>query len=201
MGARVEIPLPSEPPTGLFRQLATLETDRLRMRPLALADALEVFAYARDPEVARTLTWEPHASLADSERFVQSVLEAYERDEAAPWALVLKETGRVVGTLGFGSWSKRHKNAEIGYALAREHWNRGLMTEAVEAALRFGFTQMGLHRIEARCLPENRASARVLEKNGMRREGTLRDAMFVKGAFRTLHVYAILRNEWLARGA
>jgi len=183
---------------GFFRNLPVLETERLILRPLTLGDVEDVYAYASDPEVARYTTWEAHRSVDDSRAFVEAQVKAYEEDQIAPWAMVLRETGRVIGTTGFVAWAPQHARAELGYAMGRSYWGRGLMTEAVRAVVACGFTQMELNRIEARCIPENRASARVMEKVGMRYEGLLREVMYSKGRFVDLCLYAILRRDWEA---
>ncbi|GAB6876810.1 GNAT family N-acetyltransferase [Thermaerobacter litoralis] len=186
---------------GFFRNLPVLETPRLILRPLTLDDVDDVYAYASDPEVARYTTWEAHRSLEDSRTFVEAVVRAYRDDRNAPWAMVLRETGRVIGTVDFVAWAPQHARAELGYAMGRAYWGRGLMTEAVRTLIDYGFSRMGLNRIEARCIPENRASARVMEKAGMRYEGLLREVMFSKGRFVDLCLYAILRREWEAARA
>ena len=83
--------------------------------------------------------------------------------------------------------------------LSREYWGRGLMPEALRAMIAFGFERMGLNRIEARCIAENAASARVMEKVGMTYEGTLRQREFIKGAYRDMKLYAILKSEYRPR--
>ena len=116
------------------------------------------------------------------------------------WAIVEKASGRVIGTIRMGEYRAQHGRASVGYALARPYWNRGLTTEALRAVLRFGFDVVGLNRIFAVCYPEDPASARVMENVGMTYEGTLRDAAFEKGRYRSLKVYAILRQEYDAPG-
>lgn len=184
---------------AVFSALPTLETDRLLLRPSRPEDAGDVFAYARDPDTARHTTWEPHATIDESRAFITSRLERQTRGDPTTWALVLKAEGRVVGDCGFTSWTPRHNRAEIAYNLARGLWGHGLMTEAVRRVVAFGFEAMACNRIEARCLPENAASARVLEKAGMAFEGVIREQMYAKGAYRSLRLYSILRCEWLPR--
>lgn len=96
------------------------------------------------------------------------------------------------------NYSREHASAELGYVLSRSYWGRGLMPEAVRAMIRFGFQRMDLNRIEARCIAKNTASARVMEKAGMTREGTLRESELIKGAFRDMKRYSILRREFEA---
>lgn len=107
-----------------------------------------------------------------------------------------KGDGHIVGTCGFVNWSLDHARAELGYAIHREYWGQGLVPEAVRAMISFGFEKIGLNRIEARCIAENTASARVMEKAGMSYEGTLRQREFIKGAYRNIKLYAILESEY-----
>lgn len=179
----------------LFAQLPVLSTGRLRLRPLSLRDARDMFAYAGDPEVARYTTWEPHQSLEDSRRFLRAVLQQRFLGQPVPWGIVELHSGRLLGTAGFVSWRPEQRRAEVGYAIARSHWNQGYVTEAMRRILEFGWREMQLHRIEARCLTENGASERVMQKIGMRYEGILRGQIYFKGQFRDVKMYAILRTD------
>jgi ribosomal-protein-alanine N-acetyltransferase len=179
----------------VFSHLPTLETDRLLLRMMGPGDVEDVFAYASDPEVARFVTWDHHASLEDSARYVEYMMGRHERGEVSEWGMDLREDGRLIGTCGFLGWSPPHARAEVAFALSRRYWNRGLMTEAVGRVVAFGFDRMGLNRVEARCLVDNVAARRVLEKAGMRREGTLREFVFFKGGFHDLHMYSLLKGE------
>ncbi len=182
----------------VFGDLPPLETERLLLRRLAVDDVLDLHAYACDPEVARLTTWEPHASTEASRAFINAVLAKYAAGDIAPWGIVLKAEGRLVGTSGFVYWNPQHGRAEVGCALARRLWGRGLMTEAVRRACAFGFEVMGCNRIEALCLPENVASARLMEKVGMRFEGVLRECAWTRGPYRDRRLYSVLRRQWRA---
>ncbi len=184
------------PLAELFADLPTVQTRRLLLRKLRMDDAADIFEYGRDPEVTRHLMWDPHRTIDDSREFLHWVLELYRRGEVAPWGIELRTEGRVVGTIGYHYWNRQHARAELGYSLARPYWGQGLMTEAARAAVDFGFRVMGLNRVEARCVPENTASARVMVKCGMRYEGTLREMDFRKGTFDDMLIYSILRREW-----
>ena len=183
----------------ILKDLPTLETERLILRKMTPADAEAVFAYASDPEVTRYVIWDTHRTIEDSEIFLRSTVERYENAEAADWGIVRKENGRFIGGCGIVGWDLDHARAEMGYVLSREYWGQGLMPEAVRAMISFGFERMGLNRIEARCMVENVASARVMEKAGMTYEGTLRKREFIKGAYRDIKLYAILRSEYRPR--
>jgi len=150
-----------------------IETERLVLRPFSEDDLDDLYDYARDPEVGPRAGWAPHedkmVSLEVLEKFI---------DKADVWALELKETGHVVGSLGLhGSNMRYHLRAyELGYVLAREQWGRGLMTEAVKAALTYAFRDMGAEIVEVGHFTFNDRSRRVIEKTGFTYEGTLRRA-------------------------
>lgn len=175
-----------------------LETPRLVLRRIEPADVDDVFAYASDPEVAAWTTWEAYRSLDDSHEFIVRVQSWYSDGFGGPWGLELKTTGQLIGTCGL-ALTPHHSRAELGYALSRHWWGQGLTTEAVIEAIRYGFDDLGLNRIEARCIPANIGSARVMEKAGMTYEGTLREQFFSKGSFIDLKLYSILKREWTQR--
>lgn len=181
----------------IFPALVTLETERLVLRAPRLEDAADIFAYARDPEVVRYLPWEHHQSLEDAREYIARSLQAHEAGKRADWVMVLKDSGRVVGTCGFCSWAAGSGRAEVGYCLAREHWGKGLVTEAAERIVRLGFEDCMLNRIEAVCDVNNIGSARVMEKCGMVFEGVLRQRMLMHESYRDMKMYAILREDWI----
>lgn len=183
----------------MLRDLPTLETDRLILRKMTPNDAGAVFAYASDPEMTRYVIWETHRSIEDSRAFLDLAVAKYESGGEPDWGIVYKGDHRFVGTCGIVSWEPYHARAELGYALSRDYWGRGLVAEAVGAMISFGFDRMNLNRIEARCIAENAASARVMEKAGMLYEGTLRRREFIKGAYRDMKIYSILRGQFRGR--
>ena len=172
-----------------------LETGRLTLRALTPDDAPAIFAYASDPEVARHMVWEAHRSVEDTKAFLDLTMSRYESGDAPDWGMVYKGDGRFVGTAGFVAWEREHARAEVGYVLHRRYWGMGLTAEALGAMFSFGFGHMDLNRIEARCVAENTASARVMEKAGMSYEGTMRGREFLKGEYRDMKLYAILKDD------
>lgn len=186
-------------PDELFGDLPVLETERLVLRKLTSRDIGAVYEYGREPEVARYMPWEYHRSIDDAAMFVRSQIDNYRRGQPASWGIVLKDEDRLIGASGFGSWSLSNSRAEMGYVLAKSHWNQGLMTEVASELIRFGFEQMHLNRLQARAVVENIASWRIMEKVGMTYEGTERQARFEKGRFVDFRVYAILREQYFAQ--
>ena len=182
--------------TAVFSHLPTLETPQLLLRKVVMADVPDLFAYGRDPQVAQHVLWDAYHSEADARMYVRFLQRQYRADDPSSWGIVLKAERRMIGTVGFMWWNHDHNSAEVGYSLARAYWNRGLMTEALGAVLRFGFEEMGLHRIEAQHEHGNPASGRVMEKAGMRREGTLYGRLYNKGRYVDVELYAILREQF-----
>jgi ribosomal-protein-alanine N-acetyltransferase len=175
--------------------LLTLTTDRLRLRELNMSDAPDVFAYASDPEVTRYTSWATHQTLADSERFLESVVLKYYTEKPMDWGIEHKDSGKLIGTCGLINWEPNHARAEIGYVLARPYWGQGYATEAVRAVISFGFHVMLLNRIQATCMLDNTASARVMEKVGMQYEGILREYALIREQYRDLKLYAIIKPK------
>ena len=182
-------------PAAYFASLPVLETARLMLRPLVLRDAQDVWSWASDPEVARYVLWEPHRSVADTREYIRSMRAMYRRGLPSSWAVVLRETGRVVGTVGFMWYSESNCSAEVGYSFSRQYWNRGIATEALQAVLSSAFASLPLNRVEAQHDVRNPASGRVMEKCGMRREGLLRRRVRNKGEFIDTVLYAVLRSD------
>lgn len=182
--------------SDVFGDLPTIETDRLVLRRLSLDDDRDMYEYAADPLVARYVSWSHHRSIEDTRDFLRLVVGKHEDKTVAEWGLVHKRDRKLIGTCGYIWWQIANAKAEIGYSLSRRYWGQGLMPEAVQAAIRFGFETMQLNRIEATCMTENRASERVMRKCGMSFEGVLRETLFHRGRFVDLKLYSILIREW-----
>jgi len=152
-----------------------LLTPRLRLRPPVLDDATRIFdAYAQDAEVTRYLLWAPHAHVEETREFLRRCRDVREAGTAFTWALTWREgpeAGRLLGMVELRADGHR---PDLGYVLARPYWGAGLMTEAVRAVVEWALAQPVVHRVWAVCDRENVASARVLEKAGLAREGLLR---------------------------
>ena len=175
-----------------------IDTKRLRLRRLAMHDADDIFAYSRDPEVARHVLWEAHRNIGDSRAYLRYMLRRYRQHEPASWGIEWRETEQIIGTIGFMWIQADNSAAEVGYSLAREFWNRGIMTEALRAVIDYGFGRLNLNRIEAQHETSNPASGAVMRKCGMAREGTLRQRLYNKGKYVDVDLYAILRDDYRA---
>jgi RimJ/RimL family protein N-acetyltransferase len=174
-----------------------IETARLRLRPPEPEDLAPLHAIMSDEGVARWLYWGP--------RSVEEVSKALDRqvnqDRTRELALVaeLKETGEMVGHLTLSLGPPEHKQAEIGFMFHPAHQGHGYATEASREVVRLAFETYGLHRLFGRLEVRNTASARVLEKLGMRKEAHLIENEWVKGEWQSEAVYALLAREWRAQ--
>lgn len=182
-----------------FIYMPELNTARLRLRKLTMRDASDIYRYSRDTEVARHVLWDAHRSIADSRSYLRYMLRRYRNHEPASWGIEWRETGEIIGTIGFMWIQSDNSAAEVGYSLARNFWNRGIMTEALKVVIGHGFGSMNLNRIEAQHETTNPASGAVMRKCGMVKEGTLRQRLYNKGRYVDVDLYAILRCEWKAR--
>lgn len=164
------------------------------LRPFREEDAEDLFAYARDPRVGPAAGWPPHQSLEDSLGIIRTVF-------AAPGAAAveLKETGRVIGSVGFTD--SHHTllpgpDDEIGYALSPAYWGRGLIPEAVKAVMQYGFTVLGLQSIWCCHYEGNLKSQRVIEKCGfLYRYRAMAEVKLLHEERMCLH-YALTKEEW-----
>lgn len=183
-------------PRDFFARLPVVETERLILRKMRMSDASDVYRYAKDPEVARHVLWEAHRSLWETRDYIRFLIYQYRNGDPGSWAITLRETGRVIGTIGYMNYHADNATVEVGYSLSREHWGKGLMTEALDAVIGETFRVLKLHRIEAMHFTDNPASGRVMEKCGMRHEGHMRERICCKGVFRDVEMWAILRRDW-----
>jgi ribosomal-protein-alanine N-acetyltransferase len=150
----------------------TLKTERLRLRKAKLADAEAIFRqYAQDREVTRYVSWRAHADLEETREYVRMCLLAWDVGKAFHWVIERNEDKQVLGMM---IARMAEEKLELGYVLARAYWGQGYMTEALKALIVWGLKQKEIYRIWAVCDVDNLASARVMEKAGMQREGILR---------------------------
>lgn len=182
---------------SVFKDPPILVTERLLMRRLLKSDAEDMFEYASDPEVTRFLLWEPHISLRYTARYLSYLQGRYRSGEFYDWAVTDRYSGKMIGTCGFTSFDFPNNSAEVGYVLNPAFWHLGIAAEALCEILHFGFTILGLNRIEAKYILGNNDSRRVMEKVGMTFEGIARSSMFVKGRYASVGTCAILRSDYL----
>ena len=176
-----------------------LRTERLVLREFTADDWPAVFAYENDPRYLRFYERDEVTERQCQALVYQFILWQGEQPRArAQLAITLADTGEVIGNVGMRRETAKEPMADMGFELSPDHWGHGYATEAARAMADWGFGEWGLERIHAHCVSENTASARVLERVGMRLEVRLRDHQHFKGRFWDLSLYGILRSEWQA---
>jgi ribosomal-protein-alanine N-acetyltransferase len=156
----------------VVRLSETLQTERLVLRKPRESDARALFdAYTQDAEVTRYMIWRPHTSLVQTKEFIAGCLLDWDSGLRQPYVLAFWDS--IESPIGMLEARLRPPLVDIGYVLARAHWGRGLMPEAIRVLSADALALASVFRIQAFCDAENRASARTLEKSGFVREGRL----------------------------
>ncbi len=182
-----------------------LHSTRLLLRDFEEDDLPAILAYHADPAVARF--WEETRTEDQSRAWLRETIASRHRTPRSDYIFAIIRTAdrALIGQIGTGNAECRHHGSlDFGYALARDYWGHGYMTEALRTLLRFGFEDVGAHRICAECDPRNVASARVMEKAGMQCEAHFRQIRTYAGADGDWHdslLYAILEDDWKTQGA
>ncbi len=176
-----------------------LTTKRLVLREFAPEDLATVLAYQQKPPYLRYYPWIQRTQ-EDVQVFMEMWLAQQQETPRRKFQLAstLKETGQLIGNCGLRLKVAGAQEGDIGFELDPDHWGQGYASEGALAMVEFGFSQLGLHRIWARCLADNARSVRVLERLGMRREGQLRENESFKGRFWDTLLYGLLEHEWQA---
>jgi RimJ/RimL family protein N-acetyltransferase len=176
-----------------------LQTRRLILRAFEEDDWQAVYAYAANPAVLRYMP----ADAPTAEQVRQTVQWMIKGKEDNPphydFAVILKTEPHLIGWCSVSIRYDELRQGELAYAFNPQYWTQGYATEAAIGALRYGFSELDLHRIFATCRPDNVGSWRVLEKVGMQREGHLRQHRWVRDSWQDSFLYAILDYEWQAR--
>ena len=177
--------------------MTIIETPRLLLRPFSEADAEELYAYAKDPRVGPAAGWPPHTSVEQSLAIIRTVFSA-----PNVFAVTDRAEGRVIGSAGFVGRHREelpHPDDELGYALGADFWGRGLMTEAAEALIRWGFENMRLNTIWCSHYQGNERSRRVIEKCGFLYRFSKEEQVELMKEHRIAHYYALERSSWPQR--
>lgn len=179
-----------------MKTMPTLETQRLLLRPFAIRDAPEVQRLAGEKAIADTTLAIPHPyENGMAEEWISTHPQEFATGQGVTFAIVSKEGGILVGAISLIRIVPNHQ-AELGYWVGKPYWKRGFCTEAGKAVLSYAFEKMRLIRIHARHMTRNAASGRVMQKLGMRHEGTLRQQVQKWDVFEDMESYGILKREW-----
>jgi RimJ/RimL family protein N-acetyltransferase len=180
----------------------TLQTPRLRLRPFAEADTDAIFALHGNRRVLRYWDAPPWSERAQAERFIAACRQMAQEGSGARLVIERAADGVFIGWCCLVKWNPAYRSATMGFCLDDAAWGQGFATEAASALLQWAFDTLDLNRVQAETDTRNAASARVLEKLGFVREGTLRQDCIVDGEVSDSWVYGLLRRDWkLVQGA
>lgn len=177
----------------------TLQTSRLRLRPFEDTDAEALFALHSDARVLRYWDAPPWSDPTRAAGFIARCRQLADEGTGARLAIEHSADGTFIGWCSLTRWNPDYRSAALGYCLGEAAWGQGNATEAAHAVLAWGFDALDLNRVQAETDTRNAASARVLEKLGFVREGTLREDCVVNGEVSDSWVFGLLRREWRAR--
>ena len=176
-----------------FSPFPEIKTERLILRRMTDADAPEILFLRSDETVMKYIDREKPKSLEEAIAFIQKVNVNIDKHESIMWAIALQDKpDTLIGNIGFWRIINQHYRSEIGYMLHPDFWGKGIMKEALLAAIDFGFKQMNLHSIEAHINPENTASGMLLEKTGFVREAYFKEDFYFRGKFIDTAIYSLL---------
>lgn len=175
-----------------FTPYPVLTTERLVLRRMSADDAPEMFFLRSDAGVLKYIDREPARSVEEAAAFIEMVNKNSDTNEAINWAITHKDSPKLIGNICFWNVQKEHYRTELGYVLHPGWQGKGIMAEAVQAVLHYGFHTMKLHSVEANVHPENIASVWVLERQGFVREAYFRENYFCNGRFTDSAVYSLL---------
>lgn len=167
-----------------------METKRLFLRKFRVSDAKDVYEWAGDEKVAETINFEMHKDVAESKQITKEILMQPDN-----WAIILKDSNKCIGSIGLIQDKDNHKT-QIGYSLNRLYWNKGYVTEALQEIIDYCFNSLKLNRVEAIHYTNNPASGRVMEKAGLKREGKMKQYIYVKGEYKDCIMYGLVREDY-----
>ena len=175
-----------------------IQTQRLVLRKFMQSDAEPMFNnWAGDCENVKYVSWKAHKSLSETQKIVSDWIQGYSNLDYYRWVITLKDSGHVIGEISVIDFSDCDECCEIGYILSKKYWNMGFMTEALNAVIRYLFEKVGFHRVQLRHDVSNPASGRVMQKNGLKYEGTLRHSRKDnQGNYCDTSIYSILKFEF-----
>lgn len=174
-----------------------LETSRLVLRPFNINDANCMYNnWANDDNVTKYLTWKSHQSVEVSHFVLNEWIKSYDNKDFYQWAIVLKEINEPIGSISVVKIDERIDKVTVGYCIGKKWWHKGITSEAFERVIKFLFEEVKVNRIEAYHDPNNENSGKVMEKCGLKYEGTLRQADVNNQGVVDLCMYAILAEDY-----
>ena len=175
-----------------FKPFPVLSTDHLTLMQVSQQDVNEIFFLRSDKRVLQFLGKASAKSTEEAFLFIKKINELENNNDGITWGIKLKEEEKLIGTICYWNITKEHYRAELGYALHPDYHGKGIMQEALSEVIKYGFTTMKLHSVEAKVDPRNISSIKLLERNNFIREGFFKEDYFYDGNFLDTAVYSLI---------
>lgn len=181
--------------TDIFDEPLSMDLERVLLRPITADDADDLYEIFSDKQVMKYYDRLPLKSREEADELAKMFIDCLADRKMLRWGIEEKSSGKLIGTCGFFCISETNKKAEVGYELRRDRWGTGIMSEAVEAIMKFIFTKTDINRVEAFVEIPNVASMKLLDKLGFVNEGTLRQYERCRGELIDVTIWSCLRND------
>ena len=181
-----------------FGEFPELETKRLILRRMTPADAGFYLRHFSDPDIVELTAFDAPETLEEAaQELLEFCIKPFEENKGIRWGILVRGETELAGTIGYHQWVKAGGyHARVGYDLTPAHRRYGIMTEALESVLQYGFEMMRLNKVEACTVTRNIASIRLLQKLGFHQDGVLRENTYFHGRFIDEAIFSILADEW-----
>jgi ribosomal-protein-alanine N-acetyltransferase len=179
-----------------FDTFPELDFEGYKLRAFRKKDADDLYKCLCDPNVTELTSFELN-SVDQITKLIKASNTKFRNKYGINWAIVDKKTDRVIGFYGLMWIDPYNSRTEVGFILAKEYWNRGITTKVLKRILELVFSELGINSVEATAMVGNNASARVLEKCGFKKEGTLRELRYCRGKYHDFWKFSLLQKEWL----
>ncbi len=160
-----------------------LEGRSIYFKPLSLSDVQEIHGYASDENVSRFIGWNLMHTLNETHEYIEKMIRRESEGTHLYASVALRTTGTIIGTAMIFNFDREANHAEIGYVFHSDYWGKGYGTETIALMSDFAFESLNLHKLHACVVDANIGSVKVLEKNGFKLEGRLKDYYFIDGTY------------------
>lgn len=175
----------------------TIETQRLLLRRFSMNDAEFMFDnWESDEKVTEFLRWKTATDISETKIILEKWISGYEKPDFYQWAIVLKEINEPIGSISVVGKNEMLDIVHIGYCIGSKWWHKGITSEAFSAVIPYFFDEIGVNRIESQHDPDNPNSGKVMQKCGLKYEGTLRQADWNNKGIVDACMYSLLKSEW-----
>lgn len=175
----------------------TIETQRLLLRRFSMNDAEFMFDnWESDERVTEFLRWKTATDISETKIILEEWISGYEKPDFYQWAIVLKEINEPIGSISVVGKNEMLDIVHIGYCIGSKWWHKGITSEAFSAVIPYFFDEIGVNRIESQHDPDNPNSGKVMQKCGLKYEGTLRQADWNNKGIVDACMYSLLKSEW-----